>query len=78
MRRQVGIGLAAVLVLGGQVVRGQPSNPEAQIKFQQATRSPSRHENTKAIQEFQAALNINPNLAGAWRGLGVALGRLGR
>jgi len=78
MRRCVGMGLAAVLVLGGPGVWGQPGNPEAQLKFQQATRSLSRHENTKAIQEFQAALNINPNLAGAWRGLGVALGRLGR
>ncbi|WP_157776157.1 tetratricopeptide repeat protein [Gloeomargarita lithophora] len=66
------------LVLGGQPMLAQPGNPEAQIKFQQASQSLSRNENTKALQEFQEALKINPQMAGAWRGMGVALGRLGR
>jgi tetratricopeptide (TPR) repeat protein len=78
MRFGLGAGLVAVVVLGGHMTWAQPGNPEAQMKFQQATQSLSRNENAKALQEFQAALKINPNLAGAWRGMGVALGRLGR
>jgi len=78
MRLVVWTGLLVTVVLWGQPTPAQPGNPEAQIKFQQATQSLSRNENTKALQEFQEALKINPNLAGAWRGMGVALGRLGR
>jgi tetratricopeptide (TPR) repeat protein len=71
-------GLGVTLVLWGQPALAQPGNPEAQIKFQQASQSLSRNENTKALQEFQSALKINPQMAAAWRGMGVALGRLGR
>lgn len=66
------------VLLWGQPIVAQPGNPEAQIKFQQASQSLSRNENAKALQEFQEALKINPKMAGAWRGMGVALGRLGR
>ncbi|MEN9228173.1 MAG: tetratricopeptide repeat protein [Gloeomargarita sp. SZTDM-1c_bins_89] len=65
-------------MLGSPLALAQPNHLEAQRKFQQATRSLGRHENVKAVQEFQEALRLNPQMAGAWRGLGVALGRLGR
>ncbi|MCS7032063.1 MAG: tetratricopeptide repeat protein [Gloeomargarita sp. SKYG116] len=70
--------LFILMTLCIQPLAAQPGNPEAQIKFQQATRSLSRNENAKALQEFQEALKINPKMAGAWRGLGIALGRMGR
>lgn len=78
MSRGWWIGLWLMIGLWGQPALAQPGNPEAQIKFQQASQSLSRNENTQALQEFQAALKINPNMAAAWRGMGVALGRLGR
>ncbi len=51
--------------------------PSAQEYFQKGSQALAQRQTPQAVQYFKQALAINPDLALAWRGLGVALGQQG-
>ncbi len=49
--------------------------PTANQYFQQGSQALNRKRPAEAVSNFQKAVQLNPQLAAAWRGLGVALGK---
>ncbi|WP_287127581.1 tetratricopeptide repeat protein [Candidatus Cyanaurora vandensis] len=52
--------------------------PTAQNYFQQGSQALAQGRTERSVDYFEQALELNPDLALAWRGLGVALGKQGK
>lgn len=73
MRRLLVAIALSTLCLSGLPTIAAPT--AANQYFQQGSHALTRKRPAQAVSNFQKALQLNPQLAAAWRGLGVALGK---
>ncbi|WP_218081873.1 tetratricopeptide repeat protein [Anthocerotibacter panamensis] len=70
--------LLLALVLSGTFLGSLAAAPDAQVYFQKGSEALTRRQSAQAITYFEKALDLNSDLALAWRGLGVAMSQQNR
>jgi serine/threonine protein kinase/tetratricopeptide (TPR) repeat protein len=76
MRQKLGESLSSVEKYDTPVKEASTSSLEALKSFSQATATADRGEQFQSIQQFQHAIDLDPNFAAAYVGLGAVYGNL--